>query len=70
VTADRVALYRAAMLMGKAVAAGELPARGQVDRELDLTARIVELRYGVRRSGWPAIARRAAAHGRTWTVLQ
>lgn len=65
-----VASYRFAMLARKAAAAGctvaELLARGQA--EADRTRRANELRCD-RRSGWREIARKAAAHGRSWAVL-
>lgn len=67
---DRIAAYRAAMLAHKAQAAGctvaELLARGE--REAAETRRINELRYD-RAAQRQAIARKAAAHRRTWAVL-
>lgn len=68
---SRVAAYREQMLARKAAAAGcsvaELLRRGE--RQLQISYRVVELRCN-RRSGWPEIARRALAYGRTWQVIQ
>lgn len=68
---SRIATYRAAMLARRAAAAGctvaEFLTRGEAAAEV--TRRVAELRYGGRRSGWPTIAIRAAAHGRSWAVL-
>ena len=67
---SRIATYRDAMLARKAAAAGctvaELLARSEA--EAAITRRVCELRSG-RRSAWPEIARKAAAHGRSWAVL-
>lgn len=66
----KIEAYRQAMLARKAAAAGisvqELLRRGEA--EAALNRRVWELRLD-RTSGWPSIARKAAAHRRTWKVL-
>lgn len=66
----RIETYRAAILARRAAKAGisvaELIRRSEA--ELAVTHRIHEIRAD-RLSSWPSIARKAAAHGRTWDVL-
>lgn len=66
----KIEAYRQAMLARKAAAAGisveELLRRGEAQAALN--HRVWELRAN-RASGWAAIARKAAAHRRTWEVL-
>ncbi len=66
-----VAEYRAAMLARRAakaaVSVAELLARSEADALR--TQHVTERRLN-RRSGWPAIACKAAAHGRSWTVCR
>lgn len=67
---SKIDAYRQKMLARKAAAAGvsveELLRRGEAQAEIN--RRAGELRFD-RASGWAAIARKAAAHGRTWEVL-
>lgn len=66
----KIESYRQAMLARKAAAAGisveELLRRGEA--EAALNRRVWELRAN-RESGWASIARKAAAHCRTWEIL-
>lgn len=66
-----VAEYRSKMLAKRAAKAGisiaELIARGEA--ELAITHRVWDIRAN-RRSAWPEIARKAAAHGRSWVVVE
>lgn len=66
-----VAEYRAKMLAKRAAKAGvsvaELLARSEA--ELAITHRAWDIRVN-RRSAWPEIARKAAAHGRSWVVVE
>lgn len=66
----KIDAYRQAMIARKAAAAGlsveEFVRRSEV--QAAITRRAWEVRMD-RTSGWPSIARKAAAHGRTWEVL-
>lgn len=68
---NRIAEYRRQMLQRKAnhlgVTVEQMMADGR--RQADLSRRATELRFD-RRSGWRAIACRAAATGRGWNVLE
>lgn len=66
----KIEAYRQAMIAAKAAKAGlsveEFIRRSEI--EAARTARALMLRMD-RRTGWPSIARKAAAYGRTWEVL-
>jgi hypothetical protein len=66
----KIEAYRQAMIAAKAAKAGvsveELLRRSEA--QAVVMRRAWEIRMD-RTSGWPSIARKAAAHGRTWEIL-